>query len=76
MKNITKERLYADYPYGAYYRKNGEKVLHNRYYQPLDDPERWVTDIVRQEWYYSDWSSLEKKIHGARTQTPVWSRSK
>lgn len=74
--NITKEDLYENYPYGAYYTKSGEKVLHNRHYQPLDNPNRWVKNIVRQEWYYLDGYTLKQKTKGAITQKPVWERSK
>ena len=62
-------RQYA--PYGTYITKDGERVPFNRGYQPLEDNNRWVENIDRQEYYYDDYTSWEDRLHNSLTKTVI-----
>lgn len=66
----------SNHAYGAYYTSDGEKILFNRSYQPLKDKGMWVKNIVKQEWYYKDFTPWEQRIKNSNNQTVVYSVNK
>jgi hypothetical protein len=65
MREAEREYYRVTYPYGKWTTEDGTEVLFNRKYQPIwvkhpdgkvDSAARdwWVSNIVKQEWYYDD----------------------
>jgi hypothetical protein len=65
MREAEKEYYRVTLPYGKWTTEDGTEVLFNRKYQPIwvkhpdgkvDSAARdwWVSNIVKQEWYYDD----------------------
>lgn len=65
------EDFYENSPYGAYYTKKGEKILFNRRYKPLKNKNMWVSDIVKQEWYYSDGTWWDERFWRSENLDPI-----
>jgi hypothetical protein len=66
------EDFYENKPYGAYYTKDGEKVLFNRRYKPLNDKTRWVEGVIKQEWYYSDGTWWDERFWRSENLDPIY----
>ncbi len=66
------EDFSENYAYGAYYTNGGEVVPFNRRYKPLSDKARWVTDIVRKEWYYQDNTPWCERVYNSTNKFVVY----
>jgi hypothetical protein len=70
-------------PYGKWTCKDGREVLFNRFYKPLlqrtdestaepADPNEWVADIDKQEWFYVDDTPEREKRKSAIAVLTSW----
>ena len=61
----NRDYMRSTLPYGVWVTQQGTEILFNRNYQPMwvknpsgqiteADPNWWVPNIVKQEWYYDD----------------------
>lgn len=66
------EDFYQNYAYGAYHRKNGSKVYFNRRYQPLENNDWHVPDVVHQEWYYNDGTYWPERFYNSINKVVVY----
>ena len=70
-------------PYGCYHCVGGREVLYDRNYSPLcerspgvlpgmADPDEWIADIIRHEWFYDDTTPELKKRKIGEAKLVEW----
>ena len=69
-----KENFYENWAYGAFTTESGERVLFNRQYKPLDDKKRFVENVVKQEWFYTDATPWPERIENSIKQNVVYEK--
>lgn len=76
-----------DYPYGVWTCKDDRSVLFNRFYEPIKqrvglgevedaNPEEWIKDIIKQEFFYNDTGTEKSKLTAATQAFKAWSEYK
>jgi hypothetical protein len=68
---MTRKDFYQYHAYGEYHTKDNEVVPFNRFYQPLEDNNRWVENIKHQVYFYDDWTPWEEKISNSEKRKAI-----
>ena len=68
---MTKKEFFENHAYGAYHTKSGERILFNRRYQPLDDRERWVEDIIYHEFFYDEGTKWRDRLYNSANEINI-----